>query len=499
MGSQEGISTEKALDVKCHSIYTVNMNTATPFFPAWRAFCAPCRRQVAQLQHAGLSELEALFAPVIPTDRLPQTHHGLNSRERIYTVRTTFWAFLSQVLTPGSSCRETVRKIQVLFQQRGGPLVDEDTGAYCTARKRLPSVTLQSIHQHTAQNLEQQVPQEDLWLGRHIKIVDGTTLSMPDTPENQAAYPQPSSQKPGCGFPILRWVALFSLASGALIQAVQGTLRVHESKLLPLLITALHCGEVLLTDRGLCSFTTIADLLDRGIDAVMRLHQRRPADFRKGQRLGANDRLVRWKKPVQRPATINLDQWLALPTELTLRLVRFQISRPGFRTREIILVTTLLDPAIYAAQALAQLYLRRWKIELSFRELKTTLQLEVLRCLTPTMIEKELWMHQIAYNLIRTLMLEAALTYRVPLVRISFKGTVDTLRQWSRLIQSARGKKRDRLIAILLKIIAADQLPDRPNRREPRCVKRRPKPYQYLTKPRHRMREIPHRNKYRKP
>ena len=457
------------------------------------------RRKIARLQQAAVSQLESVFAEIIPPDLLPQAESGPNSRNRSYSMRVTFWAFLSQALCPGSSCRETVRKVQADFHQQGEPTVAEDTGAYCIARGRLPMPVLQRVDQHVIQHLQQKTPRANLWLGRDVKILDGTTLSMPDTPENQAAYPQPSSQKPGCGFPILRLVALFSLANGALLHAAKGTLRIHESRLCRQLWGFLKKGDLILSDRGFCSFAASAGLRQQGVDSVMRLHQRRPADFRKGKSLGPHDRLIQWKKPVQKPKSMTEEEFNALPGQLILRLVKILITAPGFRTRQIVLVTSLLDPVAFPPEALADLYLRRWKIELSFRELKTTLQLEVLRCLTPKMIEKELLMHRIAYNLIRFLMLQAAVTCQVPLPRISFKGTVDTLRHWSGLIHRAKGKKRKALITQLLSILAADQLPHRPNRREPRCIKRRPKPYQYLTRPRHQMREIPHRNKYRKP
>lgn len=475
------------------------MISSTPFFPAFRAYWTPVSRKLVDLQQATVSQLESVFATLIPPELLSQTSSGQNSREHIYSLRVTFWAFLSQALCPGSSCRETVRKVQAAFHQQGGRSIDEGTGAYCIARSRLPMPLLERVQMQVIQRMQQNTPANALWLGRDVKILDGTTLSMPDTPDNQATYPQPSSQKPGCGFPMVRLAALFSLANGALLQAVKSSLHVHESRLARQLWPLLQKGDLILGDRAYCSFTLIAELLEKGVDCVLRLHQRRPADLRKGKKLGAQDRLIRWKKPILKPTFMSAKEFNALPTELTVRLVKILVQAPGFRTRQIILVTTLLDPEAYSLQALADLYLRRWRIELSFRELKTFLQLEVLRCLTPRMIEKEMLVHLIAYNLIRYLMLQASLTYDTPLLRISFKGTVDSLRHWSGLIHRAKGPKRNALITHLFRIIAADQLPHRPNRREPRCVKRRPKPSQYLTRPRHLMREIPHRNKYRKP
>jgi len=270
------------------------------------------------------------------------------------------------------------------------------------------------IGTQVAEQLERQVTNEQLWLGRRVRIVDGTGLSMPDTAANQLQWPQNSGQKPGCGFPQLKVVGLFCLQSGALLEVAHGDKHHQDITLARRLWHLLQPGEILLADRGFCSYLDIAQLLGRGVDCVMRLHQGRgKPDFRRGRRLGQNDRLVLWHKPPQRLPHWSKKEYDQLPKTLTLRILRYAITVPGFRSKEVILVTTLLDPKLYPAQELEKLYFRRWNVELHFRQIKTMLGMDVLRCLTPRMVLKELAMHRIAYNLIRALMQRAALTYDV--------------------------------------------------------------------------------------
>jgi hypothetical protein len=320
---------------------------------------------------------------------------------------------------------------------------------------------------------------------------------MPDTIENQTQYPQPTEQKPGLGFPVLRLVISFDLASGAAEYWRHGSLRDSEKALFVALLDTFHPGDIALADRLFCSFANIAVLQQRQVDSVFRVLGRLRQDFRRGQRIAKNERLVTWCKPYKCPNWISPEQWDRLPTTLTLRLVRVWVAVRGFRTQRIILVTTLLDQNEYTADDLAELYFRRWRCELFLRDLKITLHMDVLRCQSPTMVRKEIWMHLIAYNLIRWLMLQAAAQFS-PLLpsRISFKGTVDTLRQWLPLLCAAASHPPtfrpifDRFLAIL----AENIVPLRPNRSEPRARKRRPKNYHLLTKPRHLMGNLPHRN-----
>jgi hypothetical protein len=320
---------------------------------------------------------------------------------------------------------------------------------------------------------------------------------MPDTAVNQAVWPQPGGQKPGCGFPVAKMVGLFSLSSGALLEECVGDLHSHDSLLFTSLWDRLSKGDIVLGDRGFCSYGAMAALLGRGVDTVMRLHQMRKVDLRRGRRLGQGDQLVEWSKPAQPPLHVTPAQWDLLPQTLAVRLIRVVVETPGFRTRSVLIATTLTDAALYPADAIRELYARRWTIELHFAQIKTILQLDVLRCQSPTMIHKELQIHLIAYNLVRVLMQKAAHLHDVPLERISFKGSLDTLRHWAAAIHasSKTPRKQAELIRRMLEAIAADPLPLRPGRAEPRAKKRRPKNYQLLNKPRHKMKPSPHRNK----
>jgi hypothetical protein len=346
---------------------------------------------------------------------------------------------------------------------------------------------LHNIQSHTAEELQRGIRSDQLWLGRHVKVVDGTGVSMPDTPENQKVWPQSSNQATGCGFPIAKLVGCFCLSSGALLDMAEGNQHIHESQLFRRQFGLFNEGDVVLTDRGFCSYGSIAELLARGVDTVMRIHHSRPTDLRKGKRLGKNDRLVTWTKPRCRPKGFTKHQWDQLPQSLTLRMLRIQIDVPGFRTESIVGVTTLTDPDRYPAEELAKLYLRRWSVELFFRDIKITLGMDVLRCRTPEMVRKEIALHVITYNLLRGLMQQAAALYDIDLTRLSFKGSVDTLRQWTDIFNAAHSQPREqrRLFDQLLQILADDIVPYRPKRSEPRVRKRRPKNYRLMTRPRH--------------
>jgi len=472
-----------------------HMRNTTPFFAgfhrllfgrAQRSAHQQLRAQAQTLEQASLCQLGKLCAPWVPARLLKPAERGAHSRQRFFPQGLTFWAFLSQVLSPESPCRETVRKVQAWYAVRRQPRPGSGTAAYCNARSRLSRDTLLGIHRHTADELDRRVSSEQLWCGRRVKVVDGTGVSMPDTPKNQRAFPQPSNQKKGCGFPVAKLVGCFCLASGALLHWTEGTQRVHERKLFRKLFAFFRPDDIALTDRGFCSYVDIALLRRAGVDTAMRLHQARPSDLRKGKRLGPNDRLVTWQKPKQRPRGCTAADWRRVPDTLTLRLVYVSVIVPGWRTQSLVVVTTLTDPLRYPAVEIARLYLRRWSVELFFRDIKITLGMDVLRCQTPAMVRKEIIMHAIAYNLIRALMQQAAALYHVPLERLSFKGSVDTLRQWADTLNAASGKPREqaRLFNQLLQILAEDIVPNRPNRAEPRVRKRRPKAYPLMTHPR---------------
>jgi hypothetical protein len=331
-----------------------------------------------------------------------------------------------------------------------------------------------------------------------VKVIDGTGVSMPDTPKNQRAYPQSAEQKPGCGFPWMKLVGVFSLGTGVLLDYARGNKHQHELKLLHRLLEVFQPGDLALADRGFSCYTLLALLLQRKVPALFRLHHARAADLRRGKRLGKQDRLVVWKKPKNwERRYLPMALWRRIAPELSVRILRFSLRRPGYRTRSVTLVTTLVDAERYPADQLALLYAKRWQIELWFRDIKTAMGMEVLLCQSPKMIHKELEMFFIAYNLIRCLMIKASRTYSRELQRISFQGTVDSVRQFSAALAQARSrKKQNEVIAKLLQAMAADVVPERPGRREPRAVKRRPKPCAWLTKPRRQFKDVQHRNRY---
>jgi len=297
----------------------------------------------------------------------------------------------------------------------------------------------------------------------------------------------------------MKVVGVFSLATGALLDYAKGNKHQHELSLLHRLLDQFKPGDLALADRGFSCYTLLALLWTKKVPALFRLHHARGGDLRKGKRLGKNDRLVVWRKPKnwERRRYLPLALWNGIAPELPVRILRYSLRRAGYRTRSLTLVTTLVDAQLYPAEQLALLYAKRWQIELWFRDIKTSMGMEVLRCQSPKMIHKELEMFFIAYNLIRCLMIQASQAYAVEVQRLSFKGTVDGVRQFSVAIAQARSaKKQKQLIAKLLHTIAADLVPERPGRREPRAVKRRPKPCAWLTKPRHKFKDSQHRNRY---
>jgi hypothetical protein len=480
------------------------MALKTPFFHAFGPLLfgrakAQVNRSLQDLK--GLDDLYSVFGDLFPAKLLDPTAKGTNSRQRRLPPVVTFWAFVAQVLSPKTSCREIVHRIEVWWRwanvRSAATLTSQ---AWCYARQRLSLETLRLINDQIAWTLERRVTKvEQLLPGRDVKIVDGTGISMPDTPENQAIWPQPKGQKPGCGFPVLKLVGLFSLASGALLESVTDRQNVHDGTLFHQLWSRLKKGDVVLADRAFCSYAAMAELLLRGIDTVVRLHQKRDVDLRRGQRLGQHDRLLVWDKPKDCPDTMSAEEFALLPPQLTVRLVRTIITAKGFRTREVTIATTLVDPVLYPADTLRELYARRWNIELHFAQIKTTLKMDVLRCQKPEMIEKELHIHLICYNFVRALMQRAAHLHDAPLDRLSFKGSLDALRHSAQAIHASakQPRKQAGLIDQLLTQIASDPVPRRPGRLEPRARKRRPKNYQLLTHPRRKMKVVAHRESNR--
>jgi len=361
------------------------------------------------------------------------------------------------------------------------------TGAYCEARQRLPERLLARLVRNSGDQLHARVPATSLQIaGYPVYVVDGTTVSMPDTPANQQAYPQARTQKPGVGFPIARLVTLFSLASGAVLDMAVGKYRgkgTGEPSLLRQLLSRLQPDSVLLGDRYYCTYWTLAMLDNCGVHGVFRLHQRRPVDFRTGWRLGADDHVVIWKRP-PRPEWMSQTDYNQLAEELAIREVRFRVPQRGFRVREVIVATTLLDPREAPARQLAQLFRARWHAELHLRSLKVVLGMDVLRCKTPEMVRKELWMHLLVYNLVRELLAQAAERLGLEPHELSFKGALQTLNRFQELLTLTSADRWPEMFDELLRAVGAHRVADRPNRYEPRAVKRRPKCAALLNVPR---------------
>jgi hypothetical protein len=402
----------------------------------------------------------------------------------IYTPSIVVWVFLSQCLCSDHSCRKAVARLLAHQLAKGLKRCSASTGAYCTARDAIPEDTCQRLMRTTGRGTDEQAPAEWRWLGHRVFDVDGSTITMPDTPANQREYPQLAAQRKGCGFPIARIVVVFSLAAGVVIEAALGKYQgknTGENSLFRTLHPLLADGDVVLADRYYSGWFDIALVRQRGTHIVVRKHQLRPTDFRSGKRLGTNDHLVTLCKP-PRPNWMSAKQYAQLPDVLMLREVRVQVTQKGFRTQNIVIVTTLLDADQYCAADIATLYRRRWQAELNLRSLKTMLQLDHLRCQTPHRVRNEFYMHLTAYNLIRQVMaIAAARAGREPWT-VSFKGAVQTLVEL--LPQLSSPVATDVWCDTLLEAITTHVVGNRPDRIEPRVKKRRPKSYPLMTKPR---------------
>jgi hypothetical protein len=472
---------------------------STPFFPDFHKVLFGRRPsklagQRDLLGTSAIGHLRSLFGAFLPNDvlKIDETAKGkgTNSREATFTPTLVFWAFLSQVISPGSSCRQALTKVQIWCAHLKCKLPVSDTSAYCKARHRLQAEDLERIHRHGASRLEANTPRGRLWKGFRALLVDATTASMPDTGANQERWPQSGNQAEGCGFPTMTLVGLFSLASCALVEFVHGTLQEDETGIFHKMKQLIGAGDLIIGDRLYCSYANFCWLLDQGAEVVFRKHQSRKGDT--VETLGEGDRIVLWKKPQSKATNKGVTRllWETLRPRLRLREVTFKVACKGYRTREIKLITTLLDPVEYPLEDLAELYLKRWRIELWFDDIKTSMQMDVLRCKTPEMIEKEVLMHAIAYNLVRSVMGAAATTHGRHVEELSFKGTVDRLREWTWPICSAPStRERESMKSKMLESIAEDLLVHRPGRYEPRVVKRRPKAYASMKQPRQKYRD----------
>jgi putative transposase len=453
----------------------------------WR-FSLVARSFLAQpgLAFAGsLSEerIERAFA----CDDDETAEQDVDQEDVVYTPAVTLWAFLSQMLHADEqrSCLAAVARVAVLWLTLGKRICASNSGAFCRARAKVSEAALERLWREVADDCERDAPENWRWCGRRVLLGDGTTVSLPDTPENQAAYPQHNVQKPGLGFPIARLVVLFSLATGLLHEMAIGRYsgkETGEPALLRDLFSRFQPGDVFLADRCYAGWFLIALLQELGVDVVVRLHQLRDADFQKGQRLGAGDHVVEWPRP-PRPEWMDEAIYARMPSSLQVREVKVQVAERGFRVESLVVVTTLLDAERYPASELAKLYRQRWLVELNIRTLKETLHLDVLRCKTPEMARKELRTGLLAYNLIRQTMVEAAIKAERSPRDLSFTAAMQTIAA-SWMVAAVAEAYQASLIELRIEHMASHRVGNRPDRVEPRAVKRRPKPHHLLTVPR---------------
>jgi len=418
-------------------------------------------------------------AELLETTEALQPEH----RERLYPPTVTLSIFMRQVLEADGSCQKAVNGWAAQRAADGLSACSVRTGGYCRARQRLPVEMVSALTRQTGQMLSQRALKQWRWRGRTVKLVDGTGLSMPDTPENQAAYPQPSTQAAGVGFPLARLVMVICLATGVALDAAIGPHRGKGSGELGLvrgLLDSFTAGDVMLADALYCNYFLIAALVAKGVDVLFEQNGSRITDFRRGQSLGKRDHIVRWPKPASRPEWMTAEQFAQAPEEITLREVKV-----GHQ----VLVTTLHDHRRVSKDELSGLYASRWNVELDLRNLKTTTGMDVLSCQTPQMNEKQLWVHLLAYNVIRLLMAQAACNAELDPRSLSFKHTVQLWTEWVvRGLCTVNDRQR------LFTSITQCKVGHRPGRIEPRMRKRRPKPYPWLKVPRAQARREVQRN-----
>lgn len=411
---------------------------------------------------------------------------GQKFRDRIYSPAITVWMFIGQVLSSDQSCRDAISRLNVWRVARGMRPASTETASYVEARQRLPEKLLLELARSSADESASQSQSNWLWKDRVVKTVDGFTVTMPDTPANQREYPQSKSQKRGVGFPIVRIVMIFSLAVGVAREIALGKYsgkQVGESSLLRTLLSTVLPGEILLADCYYATYWLLATAWQNDFDLVCKSHHRRKVDFRRGIKLGALDQIVSYPKPSQRPYWMTVEEYEAAPEFVFVRHLRYQVTQPGFRTRTIVIATTMLNNLAYTIEDIAVLFRQRWQVEIDIRSLKTHMKMEHLRCMSPEMVRKEIYCHMLAYNLVRRSIVESALIFDKLPRQLSFKGAVQAFNAFISVL-IVRGPNREEQLQCLLLTISENIIGDRPDRIEPRKIKRRPKPYKLLNEPR---------------
>lgn len=429
------------------------------------------------------------FRDILSEDMIHQTlkEENIEYRKRLYDPIITLWVFICQVLDADKSCKKAVSRVLSLLADTGESLPSEDTGAYCKARKRLSLRFIIRLFRQVGQSLHQKPAGEFLWCNRPVFLVDGSTFSMYDTPQNQQEYPQPKNQHKYHGFPVARILGIFCLATGALIDAAIGSFWVPEISLFRKLYSRLKSGSIALGDRLFGSYGDISLLAQRGVDCVFRMHHLRKTDFRRGKKLGIYDHLVTWQRPKEGTIHLESELYATLPETMLLREIRFFINIKGFRTQVVTLVTTLLDHHIYTRELLAELYGFRWQVEIDLRHLKTTMQMEHIQSKTPEMVRKDFYVHLLAYNLIRATLWEAGIKHEVHPLKLSYKGAMQHVLNFIPIL--AIIEHRDTVYTVMLAIISQEKLLERPFRVEPRMVRAKKRSFPRLTRPRQEVRQ----------
>jgi hypothetical protein len=443
------------------------------------------------LQQAGLPFAEVLSAEAV--EQAFAEHDSLFGQRDIFSTPIVLWAFLAQVLRggKGGACAAAVADIATYMQQTGGPVPSGNTGDYCRARSKLDLAALHRLTAQVAQQLEGGADPSWLWHGLHAKLIDGFTFTMPDTLENQAEFPQQKNQRPGAGFPIARACAVLSLGTAAIHDLSIGPYEgkeTGESALLRDILDCLKEGDVAVFDRYFCSFMMLAILRRGGVHFCARLHQRRLSDFRWGRRLGPDDHLVTWIRPA-RPRWMPKELYAQIPETMTLRELRFHVTVPGRRVETLTVVTSLTDADAYPQEEIATLYGYRWNAELDIRDIKRTLGLDHVRCKTPDMVRRELWVILLAYNLIRKLIATAAAVHEKQPRQLGFTLACQTVLSSWMLLATGTCRNEHQLGRLALERIAANEVANRPGRIEPRMIKRRRDLYPIMHEPRQQLRE----------
>jgi len=435
------------------------------------------------------------FADVLDAELIQQTFRqedALFAQDDIFSTEIVLWAFLTQSLRDGkgAACSAAVSDIATYMLQTGQTPPSGDTGDYCRARAKLSLPALQRLVTASAGRLERDADASWLWKGHHAKLVDGFTFTMPDTPDNQAEFPQNPAQDPGVGLPIARACAVISLATACVCDLAIGPYQgkeTGENALLRNMLDVFDEGDVAVFDRFYCSYMMLALFSRRGVPVCARLHQRRITDFRRGQRLGRGDHLVTWTRP-QRPAWMSQAMYEQIPETLTLRELQFDVHEPGCRTQSLTVSTTLTDAEEYTKEDIAELYGFRWNVELDIRAIKQTLGLDHVRCKSPEMVRRELWVTLLAYNLIRKVIAASAAVHDKQPRCLGFTLACQTILASWMLWSTGSVSNARAMRAMMLAHIAANEVANRPGRIEPRVLKRRRHRYPLMQRPRHELR-----------